>query len=426
MAVIDYLEILPSGLRLAWDDDGSQGTVSVAIYVGVGSRDESFAQWGSAHFLEHLLFKGAGPWDVKTLAARMDSLGGEVNAYTTRDYTACYAKVLALQAPDAWTLLRTLVFEPWLHADDVDRERQVIREELQEALDDPEDRCEEAYLEALYPSSSLAHDILGTQQSLTALTVGDLRAFYKQWYVPANMCVAVSGYGAESLASMIRRDMAAPAPGNVFLPERPPVIAHGGEVHRQMPGGQVHLMFGAPAPRLGDPGHPAALLTAAVLGGQNSSRLWQRLREDAGLVYTVATGYSAQPDWAEMSTYLALQPENLTRALEITGSTLREFLEQGPTEDEMERARILLATNLAFVLETPEGRAGRLGRWGLLNQSPPTLKAVTRMLQNTGREEIMHTAQEIWGHPQTWAVATAGNLGKNRHAIRQGLVMTSL
>ena len=136
---IDFLEHLPSGLRVAYDDVPSVGTTAMAFFVAVGARDEKTTEWGMAHFLEHLVFKGAGLCNFREIARQMDRLGSEMNAFTTREYTCFYAKVLNGEAEAAYRLLCSLVREPWLKSQDIEREKNVVLEEIKESLDDPDD-----------------------------------------------------------------------------------------------------------------------------------------------------------------------------------------------------------------------------------------------------------------------------------------------
>ncbi len=419
---IDYLQTLPSGLRLAWDDQGSLGTTAIGLFVGVGSRAETVASnWGAAHFLEHLVFKGAGTLDGAAIARAMDDLGGEINAYTTREHTVFYAKVLASRAWDAWQLLRTMVFYPRLATADVEKERQVIIAERHEALDDPEDRCEQAYMKSLYADADLVHDILGTGRSIRALSTARLKRFYRQWYRPAGMCVALSGQGAAALADRIREQEMVPARPEVAAVGEPvtvPPIPVPRELLLRADGEQVHTMVGTAAPPLDDPNYEATQLAATILGGQNSSRLWQQLREEAGLVYTVYAAYSAHSQWGDLSIYLAVHPRSLTEALRLAGNTLRTFLTQGPSPQEIERARVLITTALAFSLETPEGRMVRLGRWGLANAPPPSLADVRQRLEAVGPQDVQSVAKQLWTDPGEVALAAVGPIPRRIAPLR--------
>ncbi|MCL5972074.1 MAG: insulinase family protein [Firmicutes bacterium] len=416
---IDYLMKLPQGLTVAYDDHGSLGTMAIGIFIGAGSRDEGPEQEGAAHFLEHLAFKGAGDHNSRQIAELMDGLGGEVNAYTTRDYTCFYAKVLSPMALTAWELLWDLVRNPWLAEGDLDRERNVVQEELLEAWDDVEDRCEMAYMQSLYQDHQMTHDILGTPETIKGLSWDTIKSFYRQHYTPANMLVAIAGEGTMALLENIRKL------DNIVGGEAPsrlkpvPAPSH---VHYHHKAEQLQILLGAPAPLLTQDEYPAALLLSTLLGGQNSSRLWQRLRETEGLVYTVSTGYNAQADWGELSIHMALNPGSLASALSATKSEVEQFIAHGPEAHEVQRALAQLTTSLAFTRETPDGRMFRLGRYGLLGQVPQSGDLLLDQLTRVTPRQVQTLAETLFGDWSRVAVGTAGNLPREWRNLRDFLI----
>ncbi|MHB1611204.1 MAG: M16 family metallopeptidase [Sulfobacillus sp.] len=416
---IDHFITLPSGMSVTYDDHGSLGTIAIGIFVGVGSRDEGPHQEGMAHFLEHLTFKGAKDRNSQQIAEVMDDLGGEVNAYTTRDYTCFYAKVLTPLAPRAWQLLSDLVQHPWLRPEDAERERNVVQEELLEAMDDLEDRCEVAYMESLYADRLITHDVLGSPESIRTMDLGSLNAFYQMHYVPANMVVAIAGEGTEELVERIVKKTE-PKRASLSIRHAPsPSPSH---VHFERSAEQLQVLLGVPAPVLIDDAYPTALLLAMLLGGQNSSRFWQRLREKDGLVYTVSTGYNAQGDWAEMSTHMAVHPSSLNKAVNAIKSELRRFVDEGPAPQEVRRSVIQLATSFAFNRETPEGRMFRLGRYGLLGRAAENAESLLERIRQVRPDAIQRLAHTLWGDWTAVAVGTAGTLPKKLANLRGDLV----
>ena len=379
----------------------------MGIFIGAGSRDEGSEQEGAAHFLEHLAFKGAGNHTSRQIAELMDGLGGEVNAYTTRDYTCFYAKVLTPMALPAWELLWDLVRNPWLAEGDLYRERNVVQEELLEAFDDIEDRCEMAYMESLYQDHQMRHDVLGTPDTIKSLTWDHIQSFYRQHYTPANMVVAIAGEGTMTLLDQIQQ-MENIVGGTA--PSRLTPIPAPSHVHYHHKAEQLQILIGAPAPVLTQDEYPVALLLSMLLGGQNSSRLWQRLRETEGLVYTVSTGYNAQADWGELSIHMALNPASLESALAATKSEVERFIAHGPEDHEVQRALMQLTTSLAFTRETPDGRMFRLGRYGLLGQVPHSGDVLLGQLARVTPRQIQLLAETLFGDWSRVAVGTAGIL----------------
>lgn len=403
-------------------------TIAIGIFVDVGSRDELLVdEWGAAHLLEHMVFKGAGPWDAQSIARRMDDLGGDINAYTTRDHTVFYAKVMADYAYEAWQLLRTLVFDPHLTAKDLKVERQVVLEERREALDMPEDRCEQIYMQSLYGDDPIAHDSLGSPQAIRTMSARKLRAFYHKWYRPDRICVAIAGRGSQWIVEQIGADLQQSAGSSdqqyaVRLPARRRPQTRAMEKIVRHRGEQIHWMMGRSAPSALDRSHTAMQLGTTILGGQNSSRLWQTLREQAGLAYNVYAGYSAQRDWGEVSLYMAMQPGVFGQALQLVQQTLHQFITNGPQEEEVVRARTMLLSSFAFSLESPEGRMLRLGWWGLSTRRPPSAQSITESMQTVTARDIQHVMEDIWQTPQDVAVVALGPLSSDKIGLRERVI----
>lgn len=405
-SIIDYRKLLPSGMTVAYDDIPAVGTTALAFFVHVGSRDETPEAWGVAHLLEHLVFKGAGDWDFREIAARMDMLGGDINAFTTREYTCFHAKVLDPYAEEAFLLLRDLVTRPWLRPEDIEREKRVVLEEMKESQDDPDEVTDQVYADALYADSSLTHDILGTPESLAQVGGEEVRAFFDHWYNPANMVFAVSGGGRDALVDRLASDPSKTS-GTFSLPRKPPVLRLETRM-RKAPWEQVHVMLGTKAPPRDGQDYYAALLLALSLGGQNSSRLWQRLREEAGLVYQVGTQYMAERDYGDMAIYLALGHEEVPQALTLMREEIESMAHDGPSREEILRSARLLETSLVFGLETPDGRVQRLGRYALWGESPPPVSSMIAQVRAVEPKRIRQLAEELWVMPEALAVAATG------------------
>lgn len=406
-------------MTLVYDDISSVGTTALAFFVGVGSRDEDTQEWGAAHLLEHLLFKGAGPWDYRAIAREMDKLGADINAFTTRDYTCFYARVLDTEALAAYQLLSAMVREPWLKGEDFVREKNVVIEEMRESRDDPDDMLDLLLTEALYQDPAYTHDILGTAEVLKAMPLEILTRFFERHYQPSQMVFAVSGGAREAVLGAVHQDFSEPH-ATTILPIRRSVPAMRlASRHRRAEWEQLHLGLSVPAPHRYHPHYWAALLTAGLLGGQNSARLWQRLREEEGLVYTIATQYGPDYDFGEMSTYLSLGPELLTRALTALSEELQRLAQEGPDGDELERIQTSLYTMLVMAQETPDARIMRLGRAGLDQQIPVQLIQVEQHLREVSPLEVQSLAG-LWTQNGAMAAAWTGPTTESvNHQIQQ-------
>lgn len=417
-AAINYLTTLPSGMSVIWDDYGSLGTTAMAFYVRVGARDERPSQYGAAHFLEHAVFKGAGAWSARDIANIQDQLGGEINAFTTRDYTVYYAKVLASKASQALELLWTLISEPWLTDSDIGKERQVILEELLEAQDDLEDRSSELYMAAMFPDPTFHHDVLGTTDSLYEFNGHLIRNFHREFYFPANIVLVLSGDGVEALRERVQNFTWPFAVQGTYKPRKPVTVFPQIRILQQ-PGEQVHLTMGVPAPVLGDTRHDATVILSTILAGQNTSRLWQRLREDEGLVYIVSTSYSALQDWAELSIYMALSPRSVPRALQAVREEIQLLMQYPPSQQEREWALTQSETSMAFAMETPEGRMMRLGSYGIYGLLPSDPHDRLAQLERVNCDDVMILAQQLFSSGP-WAFAACGPIGSVERVLQEG------
>jgi predicted Zn-dependent peptidase len=385
----------------------------LGIFVDVGSRDERTGERGCAHLLEHLAFRGAGSLDRQAIADRMDRLGADVNAFTTRDLTCYHAHVLERDVEAAWELLWAMAMSPWLTADDLERERGVVAEELREAEDDVEDRADQAFTEALWGRHPMARDILGTAESLSRMREGTVRGFHTRHYGANRLTVVLAGAGVDRLLDRVRRDvsmarLADPAP-------RIAPVATAAVRRRVVPGQEVYLSLGISAPVMGDPAENAWRLLGIILGGQNSSRLWQRIREQMGLAYQVSAQYSAWVDYADFTASVGVAADRVRETLAAMAEEWEGLVRHPVTALELERAKSQASTALVFGRETVEGVLHYLARWAAAGQEPPDPRELMSGLAQTPLEAVhAAAAQAVSRFASDVAVGIAGP----RQAVR--------
>ncbi len=395
-----------SGLEVAWDQAPAPGTSALGLFVDVGSRDEGDRVFGASHFLEHAVFKGAGNLSGREIAEVGDRLGAEINAFTTRDYTCFYGKSMDPMLKPVYELIQTMVSKPWLADDDVERERQVIIEEMRQSYDDTSDRVAEAFMRAMYQGESFTHDVLGTSSTVEGLSGSSLREFHQQFYRPARMVLALAGAGGRAIMEELVGDG---QPGALWL--RTPPIIQAREVIIEEDREQVQIMLGVPAPVWGSEESYVCDLLTTLIGGQTSSRLWQRLREEEGLVYSVDADYQAEPDWAVMTIGLAVHHSHLEQALHVIASEMRDILLHGFTMDELERAKVQLRAGLWFGLETVDHRMLHLGRYLLQRQLPPSIAELEAKIEAVQADQLMEMMSQLWADPKHLAAAAVGPVG---------------
>jgi predicted Zn-dependent peptidase len=308
---------LDSGLRLVTERMPDVRSVAIGFWVDAGSRDEPPAIAGASHFLEHLLFKGTDTRSAQDIAEAIDAVGGEMNAFTTKEYTAFYVRVLDDSLDLAVDILSDIMWSPAFRPDEIDAERQVILEEILMHEDEPSDLVHDVFTEALYPGHPLGREILGTEATIEAMTRAEIADYFGEHYRPESIVVAAAGnVEHDALASAIDARYAGPtgaAPvarnGGLPAPQRLSV--------QKRPTEQAHVVVGARALDRDDPDRYALSAMNLVLGGGMSSRLFQEIREKRGLAYSVYSYRSAYQGTGALSVYAGTAPNRVREVLGI-------------------------------------------------------------------------------------------------------------
>ena len=352
---------LPSGLRVVSENVPGARSVCTGVWVGVGSRDEPAEHCGVSHFLEHLLFKGTESRSAREINEAVDRVGGDMNAFTTKEYTAYYTRLPAGELTLAIDLLGDVLTAPALRDADIDNERHVILEELAMDDDTPEDRVHSVLFEALYPDHSLGRETAGERASVEAIAYDDVRAFFRHWYRPGNFVLAAAGdVEHERLVELAAKAFAGATGG-----ERPVRVAPNGRslrlsaVRRKTE--QVHVAFGWRAVPRDDPDREAAEVVNHVLGGGMASRLFEEIREQRGLAYSVYSSLVAYADAGALTVYVGTAPEHLDEVLALVEHEVEHLGADGVTADELDVAIGSLTGSYVLGLEDPSSRMARLG-----------------------------------------------------------------
>lgn len=374
--------MLPNGVRLLLEHIPGMRTASFGIWAKCGSRYEAATENGMSHFIEHMLFKGTENRSTADIAMEFDRLGGSSNAYTTKETTAFYVRTLDTHLDRALDLLTDMFFRSRFDDRDAEPEKSVIFEEIDMYEDTPDDLVIENLSTAVYAGSPLAFPIIGTRGTLTPMRGADLRAFRDAHYTPGNTVVAVSGsFGddftarlADAFGSMPRST----APG--FLPAG----YRSAFVTVTKPIEQTHLCVGFPGLPWNDPDRYAASLLTGIFGGGMSSRLFQRVREEAGLCYSISAMNDTHADTGYCCIYTGLHADAQQAALGLIRSEIDRLLQDGPTSDELDLAREQNRVGILMAQESNMSRMSnlaaselRLGRLVSADESLARLDAVT-------------------------------------------------
>ncbi|CAM3209291.1 Uncharacterized zinc protease SCO5738 [Stackebrandtia soli] len=387
-------------------------SATVGVWVGVGSRDEVPELSGASHFLEHLLFKGTRRRSALDISAQIEAVGGETNAYTAKEFTCYYARVLDSNVSLAIDVLGDVLCDSLITESDVETERGVILEEIAMQRDEPGDEVHDLFAAAVYGTHPLGRDIAGTPETVARLDRDEIFRFYKSRYTAPTMVVAAAGnvnhdqvvaLVAEAFAPLLTGladplPLRAPAAWSGSLPDRRLLVATRDTE-------QAHIVLGGEGLARRDERRFAFEVLCNVLGGGMSSRLFHRIREDSGLAYSV---YSYTAEFSEsglFGVYAGCAPENVHRVLDLTRGVLAEVAADGIDDEELGRGKGMAKGSIVLGMEDTGSRMGRLGRGELLFGDQLSVDDVLSRVDSVTREEVAALAAEVLGHPRCLAVA---------------------
>lgn len=355
------ISILANGLTVAsWAMPGLE-TAAVALTAETGSRFESAALNGLAHLFEHMVFKGTHRRSARAIAEEMEDVGGQLNAWTSRDTTMFHARLLARDLPLGVDLIADLVTGARFDGDDIVREKEVVLQELGEARDTPDDIVFDFLQEAAYPGQALGRSILGDEETLARITRDDLLGWQATHYAPDRLTLVAAGKVDHDALCRLAETAFPGAPGTATASAPDPARFHPGRHHDARRIEQAQLTAGWAAPGHHDPLQDAALLFTLAAGGGMSSRLFQQVREERGLAYTVSASLTPYVDAGLMSVHAATDPKQAAAARDLIMSVLHETA-AGLEQAELNRARAQAVASLLMALEGAQGAADYLGR----------------------------------------------------------------
>jgi predicted Zn-dependent peptidase len=352
-------------------------SVAFGIWIGVGSRDERASVAGASHFLEHLLFKGTARRGALEIAEALDAVGGESNAFTGREYTCFYARVLDDDLPLAVDVVVDQVLDSLLESADVEAEREVILEEIAMHDDDPTDVVHDAFAAALFGDTPLGRPVIGSVETVEAMSRSAVARWYRSRYALPSMVVSAAGNvdhdvlvalveQAVDRAGAVERLGADAPPAPLRRTDRPPPGRPGLVVHDRDTE-QVNLVLGTTALRRDDPRRPALHVLTTALGGGTSSRLFQQVREERGLAYSVYASTSAYADTGTLEVYAGCTPGKVGDVLDVVRALLADVAAHGLTDAEVARSKGALRGSTVLDLEDTGSRMTRLGKAALVH-----------------------------------------------------------
>ena len=357
----ERIDRLASGLTVGIEEMPWTRTVSIGVYVGVGARDEPAEQSGVSHFLEHLLFKGTADRSAQEISRAVDRVGGDINAFTSKEYTAFFCRLPARYAVEGIELLGDVLTSPSLRDEDVESERQVILEELAMDGDSPDDVIHREFARQVFDAHPLGRDTAGERSTVRSLTADEVRRFHAEQYRAGSTVVAVAGaVGTDEIRRAVDCAFAAFPSGDGKIPRSAP-CAIGSDTTIPDDTEQVHLIVGGRGLRRVDPDREVLDVVDHVLGGGLSSRLFDEIRERRGLAYSVFSGTASYSDAGAWSIYAGTMPEHAVTVRELIGDELTRLVADGITDDELAIAKGFLTGSYEMTLEDSGARMARIG-----------------------------------------------------------------
>jgi predicted Zn-dependent peptidase len=387
---------LPNGIRVVSEELPALGSVTVGIWVENGSRYERPEQAGISHFLEHLFFKGTQRRTAAQIAEEMDAVGGVLNAFTGKEYTCYYAKVLHEHLPMALDLLADIFTHSTFPAEEVERERSVVIQEISQAEDTPDDYVHELFNAAFWPGHPLARPIAGTPATVSGLQREHFLAFLEARYRPDRILVTAAGNVTQAELLRVAEQQFGTLSGSAVPVDGVPPNHRAGVTVHEKDLEQVHVCLGTPGIAHTDADRYAAHLLNMALGGGMSSRLFQEIRERRGKAYTVFSFLSSYIDAGYVGTYVGTSAEWVREVVEIIRAEQRRTAREGLTPAELTRVKNQMKGSMLLGLETSDSRMSRIAKNMIYFGRDMPLEEVAAAIDAVTNDEVVRVAQRVF------------------------------
>jgi len=388
---------LPNGLVVITETMPHVRSVSVGIWVRNGSRLEVLEENGLAHFIEHMVFKGTERRTAEDIAREMDSVGGMLDAFTSKEQICFNAKVLDEHLPIAFDVIADLVLRPKFDSEDVRKERQVVLEEIKMDLDNPEYLLHDLFTRGFWPEHPLGRPILGTPETVKKFNREALRARFQNWFAPDHLVITAAGNVThDRVLELVQREFGAIKPDGRAESDGAPHTRAPIHLETKKDLEQVHLCIGVPSVPLGHEDRFGVAVLNNLLGGGMSSRLFQNIREKQGLAYAVFSELTPYSDAGMMTVYAGTATETVGQVIDLTIAEFRALKESPVTEEELRRSKNHLKGSLMLSLESTSSRMSNLARQELYFGRFFSLDEILAGIEAVTREELQSLAQEYF------------------------------
>jgi predicted Zn-dependent peptidase len=388
-------DVLPNGLRLLTERMPHVRSVSIGVWLARGSRHEPQEQSGIAHFVEHMLFKGTDARSAEDIAQTIDSIGGQMDAFTAKEYASYYIKVLDEHLPLAVDVLSDIVRHPAFTAEDIEREKKVVLEEIKMVEDTPDDLVHELFTENFWVDHPLGRPILGTRETVEALTEDGLRRYFNSAYSAPNIIVAAVGNVAhQQVRDLVERYFGTLSSDTEDLHGAPPrveprIIIRNKELE------QSHVCLGTSSYQQDHEDRYSSYVLNTVLGGSMSSRLFQNVREKRGLAYAVFSGLSAYRDAGSMTVYAGCANDAIGELIDVVVAELKRIKDEPVPDSELRRAKDHLKGSLMLNLESTSSRMSHLARQEIYFDRQFGLDETLEGVERVTTDDIQRVARDL-------------------------------
>jgi predicted Zn-dependent peptidase len=406
---------LDSGLRVVTEAMPSVRSIALGLWVRTGSRNETPAQAGVSHFLEHLLFKGTERFSSEEIDQIFDAMGAEINAGTGKETTSVYSRFLDQHLERAYDLMADMVLRPAYQ--EIDSERQVVIEEIAMYEDEPSDKVHDVLAEAIFGDHPLGRPIIGTADVVGSVPVSDIGAYHDSHYVGANLVVAAAGNVEHERVVELTERFCEVSRGSLNGAEGAPPEAQPRIQFHKKQTEQYHLCLGAPGMPRGDDRRFVLRVLDTILGGSTSSRLFQEVREKRGLAYSVYSYTSHFVDSGQIGVYVGTRPDNVREAMDVIGTELRRVVEEPVSSEELERAKENVKGRLVLSLESTLTRMNRIGSSVLMEVPLLSLDEMVAAIDAVTVEDVTEIAGELFAPERL----SAGGVGGDEDAFRSAI-----
>ena len=392
-----YGKTYPSGLRLVVKRMEGLLSVSMGVLAGTGSSHERAEENGISHFLEHMMFKGTNKRSAFAISDAMDRIGAQVNAFTSKELTCYYAKATSEHAGEAFGILADFVLDSVFPQEEMEREKGVVLEEIAMNEDTPDDLCLDVLAEAYFGAEGYGSTILGPSENVKKFTREDLFGYVRERYAPENLVISFAGNispaEAEELVEKYFAPLLRPRP---LAPRTRPFTVRGGSLFRTKDIEQAHIAFAYPAPARDDALSDAALVANIVLGGGMSSRLFQRVREQLGLAYTVYSYLTSYTEGGVLTVYAGVNPKNVERAQDAVFAVIRDLCKDKPCGAEFLRGKEQLKSSLILGQESTASQMILYGKRMLFNGDVLDFAGRIAQIEALTEEDIAQAAEQVF------------------------------